>query len=225
MIGRVHGAAGEIPDQPAVDGAGGERAIVGEAPDLVVREQPLQLGGGEIRIGEQPRSFGDVCGLRRELDAARGRSPILPDDRATYWLPRVPVPKDERLALIRDADGRRSHARVGERLARGVERAVEDVARLVLDAPGLGIVLRNLAIAASEHATVGGDDEAGGAGGPGVDGENGLHVLKATDEELGRHLVLGPHALAALGKVLVEKTDERALLRIVSGRGFSRRAR
>ena len=110
-------------------------------------------------------------------------------------------------------------------LARRLERAIQNVERLVLHPARLGIVLRNLAIAAAEHAAICGDHETGGAGGARIDGENGLHGAKATVGELHRHHILGAHALAALGKVLIEKADERALLRVVRPPPFSPRLR
>ena len=179
-IGRVHLAAGEIPDEPGVDGARGERAALGHARDMLVRQQPLELGRGEVRIGEQPGARRDVFCVRREREAARGGAPILPHDRSAHGLARVAIPQHECLALIRDADGRRRHAGHLQCVPRRVERAVQYVERLVLDVPRSRIVLRDLAIAASEHTTIRGDDEARRAGGAGVYREYGLHAAKAT---------------------------------------------
>ncbi len=48
--------------------------------------------------------------VMRELDAALGRPPVLPDDRALHGPPRPAIPDDRRLTLIRDPDRRRSAA-------------------------------------------------------------------------------------------------------------------
>ena len=87
-----------------------------------------------------------------------------------------------------------------DRLARRVERAIQNVERLVLDPARLGIVLRNLAIAAAEHAAVRGDHETGGAGGAGIDRENGLHGAKATMESYTATISSGRMRLRRSGK-------------------------
>ena len=55
VVGHVAAAAGEPPDQEAVDGPGPQASlaqqIVGAGP---VREQPLELGGAEVRVEPEP---------------------------------------------------------------------------------------------------------------------------------------------------------------------------
>ena len=49
-------------------------------PDGRPREQPLELAGGEVGVGDEARARADQ--LARQLGAALGRAAVLPDDRA-----------------------------------------------------------------------------------------------------------------------------------------------
>ena len=69
----------------------------------------------------------------------------------------------------------RHEAALRDRLARRVERAREDLLRVVLDLARLGKMLRDLAIAAAGDAAVGRDDQARRAGGALVNRENAFH--------------------------------------------------
>src|SRR2546423_2465638 len=54
VVGGVYFAAGELPQQPAVDGAGREFASVSlTAPTAVLLEKPAQLRSREVRIKHQ----------------------------------------------------------------------------------------------------------------------------------------------------------------------------
>ncbi len=99
------------------------------------------------------------------------------------------LPHDHRLALIRDADRVGRHAGLGDRIARRLERAIENVHRVVLDPAGTRIVLRDLAIPAPADASVGGQHEAGAPGGALIDGQDVLHRL--TRSALGTARVAG----------------------------------
>ena len=95
-VGDVARAAGEPPDEPAVDRPEGETARV------VALEQPLELRRGEVRVGHESGSGPDQ--LPVETGAALCGSPVLPDDRPVDRSPRAPVPEQSRLALVGDAD-------------------------------------------------------------------------------------------------------------------------
>ena len=73
-VGDVHAAAGQPPDQQAVDGAEGELAALGasRAPGDVV-EQPGDLGGGEIGIEQQPGAFARPAPRRPRAQPLRKR--------------------------------------------------------------------------------------------------------------------------------------------------------
>ena len=72
------------------------------------------------------------------------------------WIGRpVALPHDRRLTLVGDPDRRdvlRGEARCGDRLAPDGHRRGEDLLGVVLDVAGRGVVLRDLAVRASEHS-------------------------------------------------------------------------
>src|SRR5690606_6075770 len=118
---------------------------------------------------------GGGLGLRGELRAARRRAAVLPDDRAPDGLAALALPEDYRLALVGDPDRVGRDTRALDRLARRLDSAVEEIVRIVLHPSGARIVLRNLTISASHHATILGEYEAGRSRGPLVHREHVLH--------------------------------------------------
>src|ERR1019366_8441084 len=110
-----------------------------------------------------------------EREAPRRRAPVLPDDRAADGNTGRAIPEHHGLALVRDAEGAGHEPALRNCLACGVERAREDLVRVVLDLPGLGKVLRDLAVAAPGDAAVGRDDQARRARGALVNRENAFH--------------------------------------------------
>ena len=110
--------------------------------------------------------------LHRQLGAACGRPPVLPDDRAPDRLTASLVPDERRLALVRDPDRVEltgPHARVVQRRRRRVDHRLPDLVGVVLHEPGRREVLAELLVAASERLQRVVQDEAGGAGRPLVD--------------------------------------------------------
>ena len=104
-VGRVNSAAGELPEQPGVDGAEREFAGFGKrARAANVFENPGNLGGGEIGIDEQARALLDerAVTFAPEALAEIGGAAILPDDRVVD-------------GLTRSRDSRRSSSRAGWR--------------------------------------------------------------------------------------------------------------
>src|SRR6266516_4138673 len=94
---------------------------------------------------------------RAQPRAFVGRPAILPDDRAGDRLHRPPVPKHERLSLIRDAHGphvARPDAGRVERLARACLNRGPDLGGVVLDPAGPRIVLGDLCVALAAYLTV-----------------------------------------------------------------------
>ena len=165
-VGRVHGPAGQLPDEPRVDRPEGEVA-------RGLAEDPLELRRREVRVRDEPRPVADEVG--GELLAALGRAPVLPDDGAVGRLAARPIPDDRRLALVRDADrgeiGRR-RARLLQRLAGGRKHGLPELVRVLLDPPGPRIVLRHLAVAAPLRPQGFVEDEAGRARRPLVDSQD-----------------------------------------------------
>jgi hypothetical protein len=86
----MRGATGQLPKQPAVDGAEGEFAATGRRPRAGnVVEYPGELGGGEIGVEHQAGAFAQRVGdaAFRKPCARRGGAPVLPDDGVAQRLP------------------------------------------------------------------------------------------------------------------------------------------
>ena len=124
-IGDVVLAAGEMPDEPAIDGAEGELAALGAgacAGHIV--ENPRDLGRGEVGIEDQAglceTVFASAAGF--EARAMSGGAAVLPDDGVMDGLAGCALPDDDGFALVGDADGGNiAGARAG--FAEGFNRA------------------------------------------------------------------------------------------------------
>ena len=148
-------AAGQPPQQPAVDGAEGQvgpgfDAALGRAarPAWWPRSTgrgPGRCGPGSGPGGRPPRASRTAGAVRRSCQTMarwRGR-------------PRAPVPHDDRLPLVGDADG-------GDRLverrpaasARVAATAAQISSGVVLHPTGPGEVLRELPVAGSDRRAV-----------------------------------------------------------------------
>ncbi|OIQ78337.1 hypothetical protein GALL_399530 [mine drainage metagenome] len=155
-VGDMAASAGELPDQPGVDGAGGELAAGGARPRLRnVVEQPLQLGAGEVGIEQEAGLL--LEGRRQagggEFRAHIGAAPVLPDDGRGERTAAVALPEHDSLALVGDADrgqrfgtpfGRRFGSR--QRRAGDFDLALPDFLGIVLDPSGLREVLAEFAL-------------------------------------------------------------------------------
>src|SRR5476649_444016 len=108
VIGNVGFAAGKFPDQPAVDGAEQQLAVartLTAAFDVV--EDPLQLGAGEVRVGDQAGGVADVLlvAITLELLADLGAASALPNDRVVDRTASDLVPDHGGFTLVGDTDG------------------------------------------------------------------------------------------------------------------------
>jgi len=156
-IGRVHLAAGEAPQQKAVDGAEGKPAGLRQGTRAVhVVEQPGDLAGGKIRIEQQPRLGRDLrlmaaCAQRI---AKIGGAAVLPDDGIVDGLAGGAIPDNRGLALIGYADagdvlGRQAGFR--DCRAHRRDRRRPDLLRIVLDLARRGINLAQFLLRAGER--------------------------------------------------------------------------
>ena len=107
-VGGVHAAAGELPDEPGVDGAEGELAALGPAPRAGhVVEQPADLRAGEVRVEHEPGALAHER-LRARRPSARRTAAAVRRHCQTIarWIGRAgrALPDDRRLALVGDAD-------------------------------------------------------------------------------------------------------------------------
>ena len=158
-VGDVAMAAGEVPDEPGVDGAEGQLALVcagATAGDVV--ENPGDLGRGEVGVEDEAGSVGDVVGDAGllELCAFGGGSAVLPDDGGVDGLAGGAVPHDYSFALVGDADGGEiagARARLGEDFDGATELRGEDLVSVVLDPAGLGIELLEFVLGNGDDGT------------------------------------------------------------------------
>ena len=113
------------------------------------------------------------CPSSRSRRADVGGPPVLPHDRAPRGAQGLAVPEHDRLALVGDPDALDlGGVDLGQRGPGGLEGGLPDLLRAVLDPAGLREVLRELLVALGGDAALGGDDDRGDAGRPGVDGED-----------------------------------------------------
>jgi hypothetical protein len=163
-VRRVDLSSSELPHEPRVDGA------ESEASRLPPGQQPFELRRGEVGVGDESRAVADE--LARELAAALGGAPVLPDDRAVDGLAAASVPDDRRLALVRDPDRGQVasvEASVVERGRRRREHGLPELLGVVLDPARARKVLLDLPVGAAARAERLVDDEARRPGRPLVD--------------------------------------------------------
>src|SRR5215470_5060016 len=149
-VGRVNGAARELPDEPGIDGPERQLAAggaLGGARDVL--EEPAELRAGEVRVEDESRLATDDVfhAARPELVAEGRRAPVLPHDRPVDRATGPPVPEDGRLALVRDAergDVAPTDTRAPTRLTQHAERDPPDLLRVMLDPARPRVVLREL---------------------------------------------------------------------------------
>jgi hypothetical protein len=190
-VGGVHAAAGELVQQPAVDGAEGQLALRGgDVRAGHVVEQPADLGAAEVGVDDEPGARAQLVGqaVLAQLRAQRLGAAVLPDDGAVDRHAAGAPPHHRGLALVGDADGRdvgRPQPGRGQRLARHGELRRPDLLGVVLHPAGLRKVLGELALRQRGDAAVAVEDDGARAGGALVEGEqvvlgHGLSPVAAT---------------------------------------------
>ena len=177
-LGRVHpavGAPGEVPEDPRVDRADGERA---GRRHPALAEQPLELGGGEVRVEHEAGPGPDqrFVALLAQLVASRRGATVLPHERTVHGPAGGAVPGDHRLPLVGDPD-RDDVGRVdaGDDVdERGLRRG-PDLVRVVFDPCRTWEVLGELAVGEGAGATTLVERHGAHPGGSGIDREHGHH--------------------------------------------------
>src|SRR6266536_4692760 len=138
------------------------QAAVGDScpGGFVVRRDPGELGGTEVRIEPEPGQFRHpwLVPRRAQAIAQRSRSAVLPDDRAARRGERAAVPYHQGFPLVRDPDGPDGHA-CRERLPCRGKRRLPDPLGQVFHPPWLWVVLTELGITAATDLAVCCDDE------------------------------------------------------------------
>ncbi len=174
-VGDVHaavGAAGEVPQQPGVDGAEREVAALRVGTGAVdVLEDPLHLARGEVRSRRYAGPLADhlaPAGLVEGSGDPVGAG-VLPDDRVVDGPAGAAVPDDGGLALVGDAEGGQVaglEVELREGRADHGLGALPDLQRVVLDPPRLRQDLLVLELVAADLGAVMVEHHEAGAGRP-----------------------------------------------------------
>ena len=180
-VGRVRLAAGEPPQQVAIDRAEQQLASLGalsRAGDLV--EDPGDFGAGEIGIDDQPGLLRDdrLAAFRFQTCADIRGAAVLPDDGAVHRLPGGAVPHHSGLALVGDADGGDvlgGEACLLQRLAADRDGRGPDVLGLVLDPARRRKMLREFLLRARCDRNVAAEHDGARGGRALIDGEDKGH--------------------------------------------------
>ena len=104
----MHGAAGEFPDEPGVDGAKRQPALPRQgARAFHMLEQPRNFGGGKISVDDETRFAADGRGVAGRLEAVAvlGCAAVLPDDGVMDRSSGFAIPEQGGFSLVGDADG------------------------------------------------------------------------------------------------------------------------
>ena len=170
-VGGVDGPASELPQQPGVHRAEQNLPPAGLFPGpLHMVEHPLDLGGGEVRVGNQASGGTDM------LLQAVGPQPVhqlrraaaLPDDGVVDGPPGGPVPQNGGLTLVGDADGgdlRRVYPRLGDDLHHYPVLGGPDLHGVMLHPPLPGVELGELLLRHAENVLLPVKEDGAGTGG------------------------------------------------------------
>src|ERR1700722_17041904 len=160
-VGDMRAAAGQSPDQKAIDGA--ERKLAALRPCARIGhgvEDRRNLGTREIRIDQEAGLSADERFVSRRLQtiAGVGGAAILPDDRAMDGAPARALPYQRGLALVGDADSSEIASRYagpGKRKSTGLENGPPEIFGIVLDPTGTRKVLRKLLLSDADDVEPG----------------------------------------------------------------------
>ncbi len=183
VVGDVHLAAGEFPDQPGIDGAEHQLAFAGAlAAAFNVVQDPLDLGTGEVRVNHQTCGVLDVLlkTVALELLADLGAAAALPDDGVVDRAAGVAFPDYRGFTLVGDADGcNLVVVQIGLRQCLGHARRLsgEDFHRVVFDPACLRVMLDEFALGSAHHVGVAVEDDGARAGGALVKSNDVVLVL------------------------------------------------
>ncbi len=176
-IGGEHpaiGPAGEVPQDPGIDGGQGQTVVIDHA---ALVQQPVHLGGREVGVEDQPGPFPhqrEVAGFDQGV-AVGGGPAVLPDDGAGEGATGAPVPGDHRLPLVGYTDGDRGSAGIAQPSRHFGQRGLHcrpDLVRIVLHPAGTGEVLGELGVGAVDYRAPGIHRQGPNPGGAGVDGDD-----------------------------------------------------
>src|SRR5690606_28073843 len=187
-------SAREVPREPRVDRARAKLPGLGALAGAGhVIEEPAQLGRAEIARERQAglRAEAIYAALRGEPRDVLVDARVLPDDRIRERLAGRRVPKHDRLALVRDADGVYVPRLRAGPLERGCDHRLHvppDLQRIVLDPTGSRADLRVLALRDGDDAARAVEQDETGAGRPLIDGTD-VRSHEPTDNRMTKNAV------------------------------------
>ena len=181
LVGDMDRAAGELPDQPGVDGAEEQLAFFRPLPGPGgVVQQPFDLGAGEIGVGHKAGLFADgvavAFGLQLVDDG--GGAAALPDDGVGDGLAGGLIPDNGGLPLVGDADGGnilRGDAQLFHGGPGDLQGGGPDLLRVVLHPAGVGEDLAEFLLGSGADVSRMVKKNAAGAGGTLVKGHDVFH--------------------------------------------------
>src|SRR5512133_1459147 len=100
-------AAGEVPEEPGVDGAEGDLTALGSVAQAGgIVQEPSQLGCGEVGVDDQAGLGADGIdeAIAAKIIADSGGAAVLPDDGVCGRLAGPAIPDDGGLALVGDSN-------------------------------------------------------------------------------------------------------------------------
>ena len=180
-VGGMHCAAGQSPEQIAIDRAEQKFAAFGtRAGTRNEIQNPGDLGAGKIRIDDQAglRRNHRLMAFGRKPRAHLGGAAVLPDDGAMHGAAGDAIPHHRGLALVGDADGgdvARGKTGNPHRFAAGRKRRRPDVVGLVLDPARGREMLREFQLRLRRDRHVIAKDDRARRRGALIDGENIRH--------------------------------------------------
>jgi hypothetical protein len=222
-------AAGQIPDQPAIDGPERDLAALGAVAQAGhAIEHPADLRRREIRIEQQagPPAHLDLEPAFAQRGASGGRAAILPDDRVLDRTAGGALPQQRRFALIGDADRcdlRGLDARVAQRTAGRFDLRTPQVGGVVFDPARLRIELRKLGLIEPANRALMVEDDRARARRSLVQRENVGGVGQSDllcGERSGRERCVGCSAACGDGALLL---DERRVPPLLAGAAAANR--
>ena len=170
IIGGMNLSAGQIPDEPSVNGSEKQIAAFCECLRFGdILQNPADFCCGEIGINQKPCFFADFFGvalLLQRITIGCGSS-ALPDNGMINRLAVALVPEDGGFALVGDADGGNfpcGNAKLGNGIARNRKLCFPDFQSVMLHPAGVGIVLLKFLLRNAFHLPVLVEKNRAGAG-------------------------------------------------------------
>ena len=177
----MHLATGQLPEQPAIDGAERQLTRLGARPgagDII--QQPGQFGGGKIGIQQQAGLVPHhvfMASIPQTL-TCRGGAPVLPDNGLGKWIPGLAIPQHGGFPLVGDANGRQLpgfQMGIAQGLLTQRQGIVPDLHGIVFHPAVMGKMLAELFLRLTAGPATAVEHNGAGTGGALVNGKDVRH--------------------------------------------------